>query len=1277
MKNAPVFLILLVALTPLRATDGLNAQASLSEEWRWSELSSLNRYDIIRGTNGNNGTVWFAHYNGILSYNGLDIIDYPIPGLYQLDVKDLFATSNGRLILTNHGSYLVWEDGDYEIFELPSQEIGIRNGIIEGADGQVLIASSDGIYELTSAGLIGIEAAVTDISSITLDSEGRLWIGQRGDNPIRVFDLDIVGENRIAVLSHEFPGEGTGRLGPWLFLDSHGIVYSVTSGKDLHMRYFDDYVPRTAFEVEQDYAFISQSMEIIESAQGDLWFCVSRKLARWNGTELEVYNIEDYPIPSSFPYMFELDAGRIILGGYKLTPQILDLSKERWATFPDLNFQCEDQHGALWFIATNRDVVRWHGDTVDRYSAADGLIDTPNRIIEGSDGSIWVSGAHESQAAVAILENGAWQAHYFPGAGQTFSYLAAIETSNGEFVFGGGTPHFLLGDAPGGAVVFRRQNGQFRGKHYPPPSFRERPANIVERAGDGLLFSVDTVFSVNAEGTFTDQTTGLFVNPWIDHMMVDQKNNLWVACLGDGIYKHDGREWVFHGEHNGLMTKNPFYLLEDRKSGRILALTDEGFYHYDGTRWSPWGANMNRRFMRENHTVFQTSDGAIWLNFTSRRWLLEQRDFGDHKYAFKTIRFMPDQDPPRTRAFISSKRFPEGSQVHVVFEAADSWDKTQKEDLVFSWRINRGEWSPFSSQSSVTLNDLGSGDFQLSVRARDSVGNIDPTPATVSFSVIPPVWKRPWFIASMVAAILLIAWLIRTLYRTRIKAALALDEFKLDFFTNISHELRNPLAAIISPVEIVLESTKQPENRKFLEMVLRNARKMQSMVNQLLDFRKMEKKVWNIRPEKGEIIGFTRDTVNQHEPLWRAKKQELTITAGTESQLCSFDTDVLHMIVDNLVSNAIKYSHEGAKIHVNISTEEENNDQTYMLAVEDDGIGIPAHEHDNILQPFYRVKGHTKENGTGVGLAIVNQLVRLWGGLLKIESPLRSDGRGSRFTIELPLEPVEEVINEEEFDDEPSLDEDGKRRHSLLFVEDNEDMRHVLVHAFSSTYNVLEAPDGVSGVEAALKHHPDLIVSDVMMPGMDGMELCEKLKTDQETSHIPIILLTAKGSKEHRIEGIKSGADAYIAKPLDINHLSARVENLLESRHELKKKFAQQLVVEATEITVTPTDELILRKAIKVVEDHMQDESFDVVRFGEIMAMSRSTLKRKIKAVTGLSPQPFIQKIRLKRAAQLLEKSDLSVSEIAAMVGYYDPSYFGKIFKKEFGMPPSSFAGRN
>jgi DNA-binding response OmpR family regulator len=427
----------------------------------------------------------------------------------------------------------------------------------------------------------------------------------------------------------------------------------------------------------------------------------------------------------------------------------------------------------------------------------------------------------------------------------------------------------------------------------------------------------------------------------------------------------------------------------------------------------------------------------------------------------------------------------------------------------------------------------------------------------------------------------------------------------------------------------------------------------------LLEFRKIEKGRWTLNHEGGEIIGFTKEAVLSHEPVWQGRKQTVTIVAVPESFLCGFDSSSLQKIVDNLLSNAIKYSGEQTALRVGVRMTRIDGHDHYILEVEDQGPGIPVHEQKHVLQPFYRVRRDSHHEGSGVGLAMVNQLVGLWGGSVQLQSPLQADGHHEAAE-------ANDLASRRTEDDRPTL----------LLVEDSEDMRQVLVDAFHEDYHVIEAGDGDIGFQLAQKLNPDLVVSDVMMPGMNGNELCEKLKTTPETSHIPVVLLTARSSAEHRLEGIRSGADDYIAKPLDLKHLAARIENLLGSRRELRKKFAKQLVVEATEITVTPTDERIFTKAIKVVEDNLMEEEFDVERFAQLMGMSRSTLKRKLNAVTGLSPQPFIQQIKLKRAAQLLTSGGVNVSEAARMVGFSDLSYFGSVFKTEFGCTPSLYARR-
>ena len=1271
MKRFVIWLFsLLFGLEPV-ASASWAPRVSIDDAWRWTGLDFLGDYDIIHATKGADDEIWFVHQGGILSYDGREVRNHPIPELTSRSIRDIRQLADGRILVTTDQELIVWKDGRHQSVRSPDSGIFIRNGTAERPDRRVLVASKTGVFELKEDGLLKIETGHVAVDAILIDAAGNLWVGETGRS-IEVHTLTVVAGNLVPDLLHRFGSSASNPFGPHFFQDSRGRVWVLDPDEKDQCFLYEDYQRKPAIAGLRRQGVISEGMRVIETTPGELWFSSSRRLARWDGRELRVYGVEDYPVPSSYPYILPLSGERILLGGQKLTPQLLDLSSQRWATFPGLNFQAEGEGGELWFIAEDRRIVRKNAAGWTDFGPQDGVIDHPNRLIITSGRNVWVSGSHQGQAAVALYRDERWETFNFPAVGRTFSHLAAMETRDGEVIFGGGTPEPLMGRATGGAVVFRNTEQGFAGRHHPYPAFAKRTANLVERPGEGLLFSTASVFKAQLNEGYVDTTKELFARQWIDHMIVDAKNDLWVACLGVGLYHHNGRTWEIHDRKNGLGTKNVLYLLEVAKQGRIVALTDKGFYHHDGVSWGRWGFSMDFPFARENHTMFQTRDGAVWLNFSSRDWLLELKEFGQHNYEFQTIRYLPERTPPQTRASIPHARFPEGGQIQVRFEGADYWEETPRRELVYSWSLDGSNWSPYAGEASVILSDLAAGDYRLAVRARDLAGNVDPTPATVGFSIVPPLWKRAWFILLMLAVVVAIVGLIYSLYLTRLKAALALDEFKLDFFTNISHELRNPLAVIISPMEMMLANNPDDNARRKFQLVLRNARKMQSMIDQLLEFRKIEKGRWTLNHEGGEIIGFTKEAVLSHEPVWQGRKQTVTIVAAPESHLCSFDASSLQKIVDNLLSNAIKYSGEQTALRVAVKIAHIDGHDHYILEVEDQGPGIPLHEQKHVLQPFYRVRRDAHHEGSGVGLALVNQLVGLWGGSVQIQSPLQTDGYGTKFTVSLPVEPYQEHKAIETSD--PATGRSPADRPTLLFVEDSEDMRQVLMDAFHEDYHVIEAGDGDTGFELARKLNPDLVVSDVMMPRMNGKELCEKLKTTPETSHIPVVLLTAQSSAEHRLEGIRAGADAYIPKPLDLKHLAARIENLLQSRRELRKKFAKQLVIEATEITVTPTDERIFTKAIKVVEDNMMDEEFGVERFAQLMGMGRSTLQRKLNAVTGLSPQPFIQQIRLKRAAQLLASGGVSVSEAARMVGFYDLSYFSSVFKKQFGSTPSHYA---
>jgi signal transduction histidine kinase/DNA-binding response OmpR family regulator len=1250
MRTTSAFILSLVFSLRLIASTVWDPKVVVADNWRWTELDFLNDYHIIHGTSGSNGEVWFVHNEGILRYDGLEVQNYPVPRLAGESIIENYYISDGRIVITTESELIVWREGQVDAFGDFTGGIFIRSGVVECKDGRVLAATQRGIFEVRRDGLVRVETENERIDAILIDARGNLWVAENG-RAIDVYALTTTEGNLVARLVHRFESSGQKPDCYALFMDSLERVWVLAPDESDRCYFFENYERKAGITGVRERGLAQTGLKFVEPKPGEFWLCASRRLAHWDGHHLQAYRIEDFPVPSSFPYILTIPGERILLGGRYLLPQMLDVSAQRWSTFAGLNFQCEGRARERWFIAEDRSILCHDGASWRVFTAADGVIDRANRVIATSDGAIWASGSHRGQAAAAVYRSGAWELFCFPELGMTFSHLAALETRAGEVVFGGGTPLPQLGERTGGAVVFREAGSGYISRHYPPPTFAQRPANIVEREGDGLLFSSGSVFKVRLGDAFVNIAKYPFSRQWIDHMIVDRRNELWVACMGVGLLSHDQGSWRVHGPRDGLDTKNVIHLLDDRQQESVLALTDKGFYHYDGVCWGKWGFPIGLALKRENHTVFQTSDGAVWLNFTNRPWLLEIEDSEQQAYRFESIRFMPDRKPPQTFATLTSASFPEGGQIQVRFQGADYWEETRRQDLVYSWSLDGSTWSSFAGEPSVIFDDLKSGAYELRVRARDMSGNIDGTPTTVRFSVVPPLWKRAWFILGMLLVVVSIGLLLYSLSRIRLKAALALDEFKLDFFTNISHELRNPLAVIISPLEMLLESGLEEKAR--LKIHLEQGR-------------------WTLNHEGGEIIGFTRDSVMNHEPLWQRKNQTVDMTFSRESFPCGFDVSILQKIIDNLISNAIKYSDEETVIRVRVSIDFIDGHDHYTLEVEDEGVGIPLHEQKNVLEPFYRIRRHTHREGSGVGLALVNQLVKLWGGSIDITSPLHERDRGTRLRVLLPLEPFEESRMAETADAGSGRNEDD--RPTLLFVEDNDDMRHILVDGFSEGYRVIEARDGEAGFRLALGFNPDLVVSDVIMPGMDGNELCEKLKTSPETSHIPVVLLTARSSAEHRIEGIRSGADAYIGKPLDFRHLRVLIENLLQSRRELKKKFAKQLVIEATEITVTPTDEKILAKALRVVEDNIMDENFSVDRFAQLMGMSRSTLKRKLGAATGLSPQPFVQQLRLKRAARLLASGGIPVTEVARMVGFYDLSYFGCIFKKEFGSAPSHYA---
>lgn len=525
------------------------------------------------------------------------------------------------------------------------------------------------------------------------------------------------------------------------------------------------------------------------------------------------------------------------------------------------------------------------------------------------------------------------------------------------------------------------------------------------------------------------------------------------------------------------------------------------------------------------------------------------------------------------------------------------------------------------------------------------------------------------------------------LYRNRQKTNKKLkemDKVKSNFFANISHEFRTPLTLISTPIEKRLDSKKLNEDdRKDFEIVQRNSTRLLNLVDQLLDLSKLESGSMKLKVKQGDLAQLLKSITSSFVHLAEQKHIEYSIQIQ-ELENAWFDRDVIEKTVINLLSNAFKYSPENGMVLFNAKTK--NN--KLILQIENTGLPFTKDKMAKIFDRFYQVDDSSE--GVGVGLSLVKELVAFSHGKITVEN---TSNKNIQFKVTLPIQKSDfnkEELSFENHDDDiatknnpnqvsisdkineqtESINED---RPILLIVEDNVDVRNLIRNSFSKNYQVIEAENGTIGTKKAIKFIPDIIISDIMMPEVDGLEFCKKTKEDERTCHIPIIILTAKAGEEDQYKGLETGADAYITKPFKLRLLETRVQNLIESRKKLRDRYSQEVILKPKDLAITNLDELFLERVQKVLDGKLTKSSFTSEEFSKEVGMSRMQLHRKLKALTDLSASEFIRSQRLKLAANLLEKTDANISEIAYKVGFNDHAYFSKCFKEAYGCSPSEY----
>lgn len=604
----------------------------------------------------------------------------------------------------------------------------------------------------------------------------------------------------------------------------------------------------------------------------------------------------------------------------------------------------------------------------------------------------------------------------------------------------------------------------------------------------------------------------------------------------------------------------------------------------------------------------------------------------------------------------------------------------------------------------VTYTNLNPGTYTFLVTARNNDGIWSKEVTRLRITLLPPFWASGWAIGFyVIGGLLLVYGAISLLFyiqsrkmreeqeRASIRQQHEVDEMKLRFFTNVSHEFRTPLTLILTPLERLIKTEQEPETQQVLRLIHRNADRLLKLVNQLLDFRKIDAQGDSLVLSSGDIVPFVRDVAYSFKELSGQKRIHFTFSPVFTSLSMKFDTDKVFKIVSNLLSNAFKFTPEGGTITLTLRLLPDTDGQNKIsIEVSDNGSGIPADKQEAIFDRFYQVPASGKGNpgtGTGIGLHLCREFVRMHQGSISVKS---QPGEGSTFTVILPVIPMDnqDIIStpEETLDIEISLTEQevaesstnsSPVRSTILIVDDNTDFREFMKLSLegSGPYQVLTASDGEEAWGLIPEELPDMVISDVMMPVMDGIALCRHIKNDIRTSHIPVILLTAKSAIDNELSGLEAGADDYIGKPFNMDALLLKIQHLVDLKARMQKTFIQSstLGIALTEVQASSLDEELMRKAIAYIEEQMANPELSVERLSREMGMSRVNFYKKTLSIIGKSPVELIRVIRLKHAAQLLEKSQLRVNEVALECGFNDVKLFRKYFKDEFGVLPSDY----
>jgi len=1257
---------------------GTNRTLSLYDR----QKDCFHNYNIANGTairsicSDNTGHLWIGSYAGLIQYDPVSrhtkyyTTDSLKPGhLLSNTVTCVFRDSKQRLwVGGNTGLYLYQPATDnFKRFsnvatDPSSISDNVVKAIVEDKNGHLWFGTNDGGLDLlqdNGAGFQRFKNDKTDIAtlssnriySVVPDGLGKLWIGT--EDGLDIFDIStkkvqrVTGNNRN---KYSLKGKSV----RCIFIDTHGIYWAGSyqggvNKYDSNLAFFN-LVQSNPFDLQG-----LSSPKVTSFAEGDN----GDMYVGTDGGGLNLFHRKT----GLFEHLRLADNNK----NNELAILALErLGNELWVgTF---------QQG-IYILDTRNNQVR-------HITKGDGMHDIPSNDIfcfkKDSNGSMWIG------------SNGKGICRYDPQSGvfQRFGPVM-IDGSISKLLSDGfiraieddGSGNIWIGTVGAGLAMYNPGQNTCR---------------IFNRANTRL--PLDEVITLHIDG----------------------KATVWAGTPSGGLCKLDylHKQFTAYSEQQGLANAVVYKVLED-STGKIWISTNKGISCFDPQKAVFKNYNAHNGLQPSSFYLgsgFRASSGELFFgglegfNYFFPGGLQDNKNvpvivFTDLKIGGSSV--MPGKDAAiKEHISIANEiRLDYRQNFSLDFTALDY--TTPREDK-YMYKLDGFDksWNQLGSSRSAVFTNLYPGHYTLEVRAKNANSGWTTPAATIDIYVKPPFWMTGYAYTFYVLLVLVILWYIRYRGIRKLKNRFALeqermmmrqileqerleaerlhefDQLKIRFLTNLSHEFRTPISLIMGPIDQLQEKEGNPDKQGQLKMVKRNARRLLNLVNQLLDFRKLEEQELKLNSTEGDFVAFVKEAAESFRDLAERRHIHFSCASTLAHYYTLFDKDKIERVLFNLLSNAFKFTGKDGTVSLEIKQDTESNELVIMIT--DTGIGMKEEEQKKIFDRFFQGNTHASvmNQGSGIGLSITQEFIHLHGGTITVES---EPEKGSVFTIHLPLKPVavlapaspadrvdKALVSEMEVNQQPLTP--GPDMLTVLLVEDNDDFRYYLKDNLKAYYKILEAADGKEGWLRVLSGHPDVIVSDISMPHMDGIELSKKIKLDKRTNHIPIILLTALTGDAYQLKGLETGASDYLTKPFSFEILNIKIRNLVAQNLRLKETYSRRLSIETPIEEVQSEDEKLLLKVTQYIEENLENINLSVEDLCKYTYMSHTSLYRKIVDLTGEAPVEFIRSVRLNRAAELLEKGNMKISEIGYAVGFTTPAYFTRTFKAKFNLSPSEYA---